>query len=78
MDEHGSINAAARTAIAKTQIRASRAIYRFTDRGSRPRSQRRVFRLPVRPLGGKKISCECSVQIRERIQSCSDILFFIV
>jgi hypothetical protein len=67
----------ARTAIAKNQIRASRAIYRFTDRGSRPRSQRKVFRLPVRPLG-KKISCECSAKFRERIQTNSDILFFIV
>ena len=73
-----SMNAVARTAIAKNQIRASRAIYRFTDRGSRPRSQRRVFRLPVRPLGKKKISCECSAQIRDRIQTNSDILFFIV
>lgn len=35
----------------QNQIRASRAMYRFTDRGSRPRSQRKVFRLPVRPLG---------------------------
>jgi hypothetical protein len=64
MDEHGSINAAARTAITKTQIRASRAIYRFTDRGSRPRSQRRVFRLPVRPLGEKKfhVSVLCRLE----------------
>ena len=59
------MNSVGRTAIAKNQIRASRAIYRFTDRGSLPRSQRRVFRLPIRPLGRNFFS----VSVLRRIES---------